>query len=321
MARSSLLLTALVLALASAAQARTFKPVAIVNGSVISSTELEDTVAMQRQMILFKHRENPAMAESELSELKGTALDSLIDRQLILDDFKKLGGQIKPQMVDDDVNNFIRENFQGKREAFITELARNDMNIKKFRDMREKAMIVSVMRGRHGGQQTPPTPEEVKAFYAKNAAQWRGKDMIKISTITVPKFSTDPSASADKQKQLAEEIRSKIIAGADFASMAKSYSQDSRADSGGEWEWMDTKDLNPIMRGPALATNNGSVSSVVEDVANFIIIYVDSKKLGDMPPIDKVRADIEKMIRNERGKGDVEKYVEGLRKKAVIVRK
>jgi parvulin-like peptidyl-prolyl isomerase len=142
--------------------------------------------------------------------------------------------------------------------------------------------------------------------------------MIKISTITIPKFSSESGSTPEKQKQLAEEIRSKIIAGADFATMAKTYSQDSRADSNGEWPWMETKALNPSMRGPALETKDGGVAPIIDEAASYIIIYVEAKKLGDMPPLDQSRPDIEKMIKSERGKGDVDKWMESLKKKAVI---
>ena len=298
--------------------AASFKPVASVNGTLILSSELEDAIAAQRQMILMKNRDNPKQADAEMAELHRTALDSLIERQLILAEFKAAGGTIKPQFVDDDINNLIREQFKGDREGFIVELAKSGMTLKKFRDLREKMIIVQIMRGKHGGNQAPPTPGEVSAYYKEHAANWRDKDMIKISTITIPKFSSEASATPEKQKQLAEEIRSKIVAGSDFATMAKTYSQDSRAETGGEWPWMETKALNPVMRAPALATKDGSLAPVIEDVAAFIIIYVEAKKLGDMPPLDKIRGDIEKMIKSERGKGDVEKWVESLKKKAVI---
>ncbi len=293
---------------------------AVVNGTPITQSEVADAVAAQRQMILYKYRENPALAQGELAELERTALTQLIDRELILAEFKKVGGTIKSQYVDDDINTLIREQFKGNRDAFVLELAKSGMTMKKFRDLREKMIIMQVMRGKHGGNQAPPTPGEVKEYYSQHAALWRGKDMIKISTITIPKFSSDPNATPEKQKQLAEEIRSKVIAGNDFAAMAKTYSQDSRAENGGEWDWMDTKLLNPIMRDPAIETKNGGVTPVIEDVAAYVIVYVEAKKLGDMPPLDQVRGDIEKMIKAERGKNDVEKWIEGLRKKAVIRR-
>lgn len=291
---------------------------AVVNGKVITKSEVADAVAAQRQMIAMKFRDNPQQGMKEMAGLDATALDSLIERELILEEFAKVGGTIKPQYVDDDLNTLIREQFKGDRSAFVTELARSGMTVKKFRELREKMIIVQVMRGKHGGNQAPATPKQVEDFYHEHQEKWRDKDMLKISTITVPKFSAEAGSTPTKQKQLAEDIRNKIVAGSDFATMAKTYSQDSRAENGGEWDWMERKLMKPNMADAAFALKDGGVSKVIEDEAAFIIIYLDAKKPGNVTPLETVRGDIEKMISAERSKGDVEKWVDGLRKKAVI---
>jgi parvulin-like peptidyl-prolyl isomerase len=291
---------------------------AVVNGKVITKSEVADAVNAQRQMIIMQNRDNPMRAQRELAEVESKALDQLIERELVLTEFKTVGGTIKPQYVDDDINTLIREQFKGDREAFVVELAKSGMTLKKFRELREKMIIVQIMRSKHGGNQAPPTPRQVEEYYSSHQDIWRDKDMLKISTITIPKFSGDANATPEKQKALAQEVRSKIVAGADFATMAKTYSQDSRAENGGEWDWMERKLMKPTMADAAFALKDGGVSQVIEDEAAFIILYLDAKKLGSVTPLEKVRDDIEKMLRSESAKGDIEKWMETLKKKAII---
>ena len=293
---------------------------AVVNGKVITRSEVADAVAAQRQIIIMQNRDNPMRAQAELAQGESQALDQLIERELILADFKTSGGTIKPQYVDDDINTLIREQFKGDRETFVVELAKSGMTLKKFRELREKMIVVQIMRAKHGGNQAPPTPKQAEDYYRSHQEIWRDKDMLKISTITIPKYSSDPSATPEKQKELAEEVRSKILAGADFASMAKSYSQDSRAENGGEWDWMERKLMKPSMADAAFALKDGGVSKVIEDEAAFIIIYLDAKKLGSVTPLEKVRDEIEKKLRFEGARGDVDKYIDGLKRKAVILK-
>ena len=212
------------------------------------------------------------------------------------------------------------ESFKEDRDAFVTELARSGMTMKKFRDMREKMIIVQVMRGRYASEQTPPTPAEVHEFYQKNIDQFRDNDMIKISTITVPKFTGDSSVTLESQKRLAEDIRSKVVAGADFAATARTYSQDSRAEDGGEWPWMDRKQMKKSIADSAFAVPEGGVSQVVVDEAAYILIAVDAKKLGKAEPLDSVRPQIERIIRQEKAKESLDAWLESLRRKAVIKR-
>lgn len=317
-ALSLALVAGLLLPAASSAQALSNGIAAVVNGKVITKSEVRDAVQAQIQILRMQLREEPEKFSDEVAKLQDTALDSLIDRELILAEFGKLGGTIKPQYVDDDINNLIRENFQGKRDEFIVELAKTNMTMKKFRELREKMIIVNVMRGRHTGNLPPPTPREVEDFYRKNNDKFRDKDMIKISTIMIPKYTGNPDDTPEKQKKAAEEIRSKIVAGGDFATLAKTYSQDSRAESGGEWDWMERKQMKKSMADAAFALKTGSVSKVLDVEANYMIIYCDAKKLGDAVPLEKVRPDIERFINQEKGRESLEKWLVELRRKAVV---
>lgn len=293
---------------------------AVVNGVVITLSEVREAVKAQEQVYRFQMRDDPVALDKALAELRNSAVDSLIDRELILAEFRKIGGTIKPQYVEDDISTIVRENFNGDRDAFVTELGRTGMTLKKFRELREKMIIVQVMRGRYAAEQRPPTPLDVRDYYEKNIDQFRDKDMIKISTITVPKFTGDASGTAESQLRLAKELRSKVVGGANFAETARTHSQDSRAEDGGEWPWMERTQMKKSIADAAFAVNQGGVSQVVEDEAAYIIIAVDAKKLGTPEPLEKVRPQIERVIRQERSKTALDAWLEQLRRKAVIKR-
>ncbi len=307
----------LVTSLASALT-RTNGIVAVVNGKPITQSELNDTVMAQRQMIFMKYQNNPDELQKELKALESAALDNLIDRELILAEFTKVGGTIKPQFVEDDINGLIRDQFKGNRELFISELAKSGMTMKKFRELRQKMMIVQVMRNQKAARRLPATPKEVEEFYRKNIDRYRDKDMLKISTITIPKFTGEAGSTPEAQKAVAEEIRTKIKAGADFKATAKAYSQDSRAENGGEWDWMERKLMDKTIADAAFKLADGDVGSVVSTDTAYVIIYLEAKKPGVAAPLDKVRPEIEKLIEAHSSQESLKAWLEGLRKKATI---
>ena len=104
MLRSFLLITATII-LSSAiksAEPRAFNSlVAVVNGQVITESEVQQATSNTRQIII---RSQPAGAERDkmLKSLRENALDSLIERELILSEFVKLGAEIKSTIVDQD---------------------------------------------------------------------------------------------------------------------------------------------------------------------------------------------------------------------------
>lgn len=291
---------------------------AVVNGSPIMKSEVRDAVNAQEQILRFQFQNDPNRLQKEVAQLRQTALDSLVDRELVLAEFKRLGASMKAQWVDDDINGIIRESFKGDREAFIRELTGNGMTLKKFRELREKMMIVQAMRGKQAAEQPPATPKEVEDFYKKNLDNWRSGGMVKISTITLSKFSTEPGFSLEAQRKIAEEIRAKITKGADFATLAKTYSQDSKAEDGGAWDWMSREQMNPSIANVAFIMKAGQVSEIIDDPAAYIIIACDAIKLGTAKSLNEVRDEIERMVSAEKSKAIIDNWMDGLRKKAVI---
>lgn len=303
-----------------AAQSYSNRIVAVVDGNPIMASEVRDMVKAQEQIIRYQFQNDPARAEKELTILRESALESLIDREILLAEFKKLGGVIKAQYVDDDINSIIRESFKGNRDAFVDELNKTGMSLRKFRELREKMVIMNVMRARNSGEHPPATPREVEEYYNKNVDKWREGDQLKISTITIPKFSGEAGSTPEKQRKLAEDIRSKVVGGADFAATARTYSQDSRAENGGSWDWMAKTDMMPAIANAAMEPKTGGISPIIDQEASYIIVAVDAKKLGTAPSLADKRAEIEKLINAEKSKGNIDKWMEGVRKKHVIKR-
>jgi len=292
---------------------------ALVQGKPITRSEVRDTVKAQEQILMAMYGgTDPDRMQREIAETRANALDALIDRELILIEFTKIGGVIKPQYVDDQINNIVREAFKGDRDALVTELAKAGMSIKKFREMQEKNIIASVMRAKKTGEMPPATPKEVEEYYSKNVDKWRVGDQVKISTISIPKFTGEAGATPESQKKLAQEIRSKLLKGGDFATLARSYSQDSRAEFGGAWEWMPRTELDPLIANTAMNLKTGGVSEILDKETSYIIVACDAKKLGEAPGIEKVRGDIQKMIQQEKSKKAIDEWMAQLRKKAVI---
>lgn len=304
----------------AAAQTYSNRIVAVVDGRPIAASEVRDTIKAQEQIIRFQLQNDPARIDKELNLLRESAIESLIDREILLSEFKKLGGVIKAQYVDDDINGIIRESFKGNRDAFVDELNKSGMSVKKFRELREKMVIVNVMRARNSGEHPPATPREVEEYYNKNVDKWREGDQLKISTITIPKFSGEAGSSVEKQRKLAQELRSKIVGGGDFAATAKNYSQDSRAENGGSWDWMAKTDMMPAIANAAMELKTGGISPIIDQETSFIIVALDAKKLGTAPTLESKRPEIEKMINAEKSKANIDRWMDSVRKKHIIKR-
>jgi parvulin-like peptidyl-prolyl isomerase len=314
------LLTLVVTCSGAIAQQSTNKIAAVVDGVPIATSEVEEILRAQEQVVLMTYKNDPDRIKKEITLLRQNTIETLIDREILLAEFKKIGGTLKAQYIDEDINTLIRESFKGNRDAFVDELTKGGLTLAKFREQRQKMIIMNVMRARNAGENPPATPREVQDYYDKNVDKWREGDQIKISTITIPKFAGEPGSTPEKQHKLAQELRTKIIQGADFAKLAKTNSQDSHAENGGAWDWMYKTDLMPTIANAAMELKTGGVGPVLDLETSYVIVACDAKKLGLAPDIEKLRPEIEKMINQEKSKANLDKWMASVRKKHVIKR-
>ncbi len=117
---------------------------------------------------------------------------------------------------------------------------------------------------------------------------------------------------------MAEEIRAKLITGADFDKMAQMYSEDSTRDLGGDWGWIDDKTLSAPLSEVAFSLQPGAISKVINLGGNYYILKVEARQGGEVKPLKDVRADIEGRLRQDQAQELQEHWLASLRSKAYI---
>ena len=128
--------------------------------------------------------------------------------------------------------------------------------------------------------------------------------------------------SYDPQEEIATEILYKLDTGTDFGELAKSYSESSNKDDGGELGWVtqngktairpDLWDaiakLQPGEHTPVITTSDGY----------YYIVLVEDRKKASMTPLEDVRSQIELEVINEQTQLRQQQWLDSLRAKAFI---
>ncbi len=311
------------LALATASDARReLNSIAVVvNGKPITKSELAEARKANEQMIRVTTPPGPEQ-NRKLREAREKARDQLIERELILTEFEKLGGAIKPQMIDEDIKRIIRERFDGSEDKFISELKKTGMSMQKFRELRRKVTIQGIMRRTQSRDIVFATPEQVQATYEKNKDAFRSAGSVDVSMITISKFTDAPGVTTAQRKKFANDIHRQISGGESFAEAAKKYSEDPRAEKGGHWGVVTASDKNfrKDLKAIAFSLKTGQISHVVEDNYNFYILRANSRKLGAAKTMSdpKVKEAVNQMALGELKQEAVDRWLKHLKRNARI---
>jgi len=289
---------------------------AVVNSNAITFSQV-------REMMMFRQRSLAEMyqgaeLDQKMKESQQAALKDLIDRQLIIDHFKSEGFQIPAYVIEDQINKIIREEFGGDRQAFVRTLRAQGFSLARFREIERDKIIVQAMRQKAVRSDFVISPDKVEAYYRKNIEQYSTPEEIKLSMIVLrPEFDATEEEIAAK-KSMAGEIRDKLAAGADFAGMAQMYSEDSTADFGGDWGWIDRKTLTSDITDAAFALKTGELSPVTRLGDTFYIMKVDARKPAVRRPLAEVRDEISRKLFEEERLRLQDRWIATLREKAYV---
>ena len=200
------------------------------------------------------------------------ALNQLIERALILQEFKEKGFNIPDNVIDRDLSDVIANEFGGNRETFIKTLEAQKMTLTQYREQLRERIIVQAMRSRKVQQEVVVSPAKMEKYYQDHLDDYKVGDQIKLRMIVVRRPDTNSVSAAsptaetavDPRRKLADEILAKLDANESFDSLARTYSEAKEAKAGGDWGWITRDHLRDELREAAFQLKPGQHSKIVD---------------------------------------------------------
>ncbi len=292
-----------------------------VNGRVITKNEVSFMLApVYAQLATQFPRRGPEF-ERQFKEAQQKILQELVDRQIILDEFKQLGATIRPHLIEEEIKRQIRELYNGDEAKFREELKKSRLTMEGYREMTREKMVVQAMRAQQFADAPPPLPNEIQNEYDSIKTTLRDvtQDKITFRKIFIPSSDLEnPLATPENQLALAEDIAKQINAGKSFEELATEHSRDAFAAEGGLQESVPRVDLSPEFAAIIFEASEGKLVGPLLDPLGFTLVKVVSKNLGPAPPLATVRPMIEERVRRKKTSAQYERWIEGRRKRAMI---
>jgi peptidyl-prolyl cis-trans isomerase SurA len=249
--------------------------VAVVGNEVIFKSEIDTRELMAR------------MQYPELAQDKGLSrsiLEGQIDQKIILAKAKIDSVSIDENAIVSAASDRFRElntKFSSKAEM-ESRLGKSSAGILEGirQEMRNQQLVDTLRRKKSAG--VTVSYDEVMAFYTANKAQIP----LIPEEVSVSQILKYPAVSAENRAQslaTIERIRTEIKGGADFAAMAKQYSQDpGSAQAGGDLGFVSKGQLIPSFETAAYALKEGNISEIVETRYGYHLIQLLSKELNSI---------------------------------------
>jgi peptidyl-prolyl cis-trans isomerase SurA len=303
----------LFLAVNALAQPRTLNGVAvIVNDAVITYNEVEEFAG---PAIDIARRNTPAsQMMQKLTEIQTGALDQLVERQLILHDYKVSGYNLPESIIDDEISIRVRRQY-GDRLTLTKTLQAQGGTYESYRRNIRDQIIVDALAGKHVNSVVLISPYKIERYYETNKAQYKLEDAVKLRMIVLNK---PPGADPAVTTKLAKEILLKLDEGAAFTDMASIYSEGSQRAQQGDWGWVEKQVLRKELADTAFTLKKGQHSGVIETPEACYLMLVEDTRQSAVKPLTEVRDEVEKTLVAEERARLKKQYIDRLKKKSYV---
>jgi parvulin-like peptidyl-prolyl isomerase len=245
-------------------------------------------------------------------------LKRLVDKELVRQAVEKSGVKVQEAEVEAAFKEY-KKRFQTE-EQFENYLKHGRVTLESIKDRIKEKKSLEKLIDKTGNLSIDEA--EAKDFYSKNERFYVDKAGVKASHILIKvqeKAKPEEEAAAmGKVKQVQKELKAKD---ADFAALAKKYSEGPSAPKGGDLGFFGQGQMVKPFEEAAFKMGVGEISGPIRTRFGFHIIKVTDKREEKKKSFAEVRDQIEKSLKNKKFFQERRKLLDSLRQDAKIEKK
>jgi peptidyl-prolyl cis-trans isomerase SurA len=322
---------ALVAALAIPVRAQIIERVLVkVNGDILTQTELEErqTAAIRARMGTdFKPEmlTNNAELKKAVDEVTPQLLVDAIDELLLLQMGKEKGYHLSDEQFQAWLDNLRKEQNLGDEQKFQAALKQEGMTIDDLRKNVERQFLVGQVQRDEVGSKLTITEEEARQYYLTHKQQFAEAATVTLREILieVPTSTQGGQAGVNVAKQdeaeaQAAALRTRLLAGEDFAKLAAEVSASPSKANGGLIGPINLAEVSASLQQVISKMKPGDITEPLRTNKGVQILKLETLKPASIPPFESVRDLVADRVHDARQQTEVRKFMARVRGQALI---
>ncbi len=286
--------------------------VAKVNGDIVTLSSVQERAAILQQT--GRALENSLETERALLEF---SLQELIDELLQVQNGEKVGLKISDKTVQKAVDDLKAKN-KWDDKTLVEVLKREGMSLEQYKKRIRRQILKSRAVSYNLQTRIKVSEKAMKKYYLEHAKDFWVPEKIHLRHILFI-FDADVTPQHQNLKRAkAREVLKKIRGGADFSEMAKKYSEDVTASSGGDLGVLEKGKMVAEFERAAFELEPGGTSDIVKTKNGLHIIRTEKIIPGHTKLYSDVRKEIEGIVFASKKDGEFKEWLGELRKTAFI---
>lgn len=252
---------------------------------------------LAQQNLSIEEFETDLRRQILIARLRSVALEgTVISPAEVEQAFRKKNEKIRIQWV-----KLTADKYKNEVQPTTAELqAYFNANKASYRTPEKKNLAILIGDESKLEQNLTPSDAELRREYDQNQDSYRVPETVDLRQILL-KTSDQPASEDAKIKAKAEDILKQLKAGANFADMAKKYSEDpGSSQNGGEYKGVARGQMVPEFEQAAFSLKPGQLSGLVKSSIGYHIILVEKHQEARLKPFDEVKDQLAMQWKKQR---------------------
>ena len=277
--------------------------VAVVDGTSITRSSLEELLARAKKSYTAQKREFPKAGTPEYQSLQNQAVAYLVQREEYAREAEDMGLEITDAEVAKELDKVKQDYFQNDQKKFEAGLKEQGYTVAALREDIQ-AQLVSKKLYERVTKDVQVTDADLQKHYAENKDQYSVAESRSVRHILV------------KTKAEADKLHAELESGADFAALAKQSSLDPGSkEQGGKLTVSRGQTVAPFDKAAFSLKTNQLSAPVKTEFGYHLIQPLAAAKAGSVTPFAKVKAQIRTQLVEERKNKAVSDWAAEIEKK------
>jgi foldase protein PrsA len=281
--------------------------IAVVGEQSIPKGDLDRLIAQTRENYEAQKQDFPEAGTPEYENVKSTLVRSLVQQA----QWEQAGAEMGLKVTDPEINSQLaslkEQYFKGDDDKYQEELEKQGLTEEQLREQ-IAAKVLSDKIYAAITKDVAVTDAQIKAYYDSNKQQYQQGESREVRHILV------------KTKPLADEIHAKLRNGADFAKLAKRYSEDTASKAeGGNFTAFEGKTVAPFDKFVFDAATGDLSRPIKTEFGWHVIEVLEDVKPPSAQPLADVRESIESTLLQQKQNEALQAWVRETRQTYDVV--
>jgi len=285
--------------------------VAVVNDGVIMRSELDDRIAQVEQQAQTQDGNLPPRSQLAQQVLERMVMDEI---QL------QMARQANLSVDDTELNRQLRSIAESNGmtlDQFADAVEADGMTLGGVREEIRREMLMRQVQQRQISQRVTVTERDVERFLSQQPSQ-QGQAFIEEIRARHVLVELTPTRNEDQARARAEQARQRLQQGADFASVAREFSDDrGSAMNGGELGWVRPGQTVPAFEEAMGSLSTNQLSEPVRSQFGYHVIEVLERRRQDVTDESR-REQVRQAIFQRRANEELQSWQREMREQAFV---